>query len=289
MLETLTSSDSWPPADDGSLGNAELETVLEAWHAATERLQQTHEVLRREVRRLTDELEVKNRELARKNRLADLGNMASHVAHEVRNTLVPLTLYLSLLRRQLEGAGQAADTLDKIESGFTALEAIVNDLLQFTSNQSPSWQTVRLDSLVREVCDSLASQFVAQGIDVDCDISGSLSISADRGMLRRAILNLVLNALDTMPEGGELTITGMPGDWGVDLEIADSGPGLTGDVGQRLFEPFFTTKSGGTGLGLSIVERIASAHGGQICAGNCPQGGAAFTISIPFHRMEADV
>ncbi len=84
-------------------GDAELQAVLAAWHSATDRLQQTHEALRREVRRLTDELEIKNRELARKNRLADLGQMASHVAHEVRNSLVPLTLYLSLLRRHLAG------------------------------------------------------------------------------------------------------------------------------------------------------------------------------------------
>src|ERR1700741_1208845 len=80
---------------------ADLQTVLSAWHGATVRLEQTHEALRAEVRRLTDELEVKNRELARKNRLADLGQIASHVAHEVRNSLVPVTLYLSLLRRRL--------------------------------------------------------------------------------------------------------------------------------------------------------------------------------------------
>ena len=81
--------------------NTDLETILEAWQEATMRLQSTHESLRYEVSRLTDELEVKNRELARKNRLADLGQMASHVAHEVRNSLVPMTLYLSLLRRRL--------------------------------------------------------------------------------------------------------------------------------------------------------------------------------------------
>ncbi|MGM0485966.1 MAG: sensor histidine kinase [Planctomycetota bacterium] len=286
MLETFTNSESRLTAD-GSLGNAELETVLEAWHAATERLQQTHEVLRREVRRLTDELEIKNRELARKNRLADLGQMASHVAHEVRNSLVPLTLYLSLLRRQVGETGQASDTLHKMESGFTALEAIVNDLLQFTSNQVPAWQTVQLDALVREVCEALSSQFIAQGITTNVDISPSISVPADRDMLRRAVLNLVLNALDAMPAGGELVITGASGSAGVDLEVADSGPGLASDIAQRLFEPFFTTKSGGTGLGLAIVERIATAHGGRVCASNCPQGGAAFTICIPTERMEA--
>ena len=80
----------------------ELERVLEAWSVATDRLQSTHEALRTEVRRLTEELEIKNRELARKNRLADLGQMASHVAHEVRNGLAPMKLYLSLLKRRVD-------------------------------------------------------------------------------------------------------------------------------------------------------------------------------------------
>ena len=73
----------------------------------------------------------------------------------------------------------------------------------------------------------------------------------------------------------------------IELEIADSGPGIVDDAEPRLFEPFFTTKSGGTGLGLAIVERIAAAHGGDVHASNCPQGGAAFTIRLPAHRMEA--
>ena len=97
-------------------GNADLEAVLAAWHTATVRLEQTHEALRGEVRRLTDELEVKNRELARKKRLADLGQMASHIAHEVRNNLVPVTLYLSLLRRRVSDDPGSLDVLLKIEA-----------------------------------------------------------------------------------------------------------------------------------------------------------------------------
>ena len=100
---------------------ADLQTVLAAWNAATARLEQTHEALREEVQRLTDELEIKNRELARKNRLADLGQMAAHVAHEVRNNLVPVTLYLSLLRRRIAGDAESLEIVDKIESGFTAV------------------------------------------------------------------------------------------------------------------------------------------------------------------------
>src|SRR5262245_29669910 len=107
-----------PSADE-----LDLQTILAAWNEATDRLQHTHEALSAEVRRLSDELEVKNRELARKNRLADLGQMASHVAHEVRNSLVPMKLYLSLLRRRIESDRSSLDVLDKVTAGFTALEA----------------------------------------------------------------------------------------------------------------------------------------------------------------------
>lgn len=285
MLESLIATD--PPGSPRSTGDIELQAVLAAWHSATDRLQQTHETLRLEVRRLTDELEVKNRELARKNRLADLGQMAAHVAHEVRNSLVPLTLYLSLLRRQWEGPAAGAQILDKIEAGFAAMETIVNDLLQFTSQRDPRWQEFSLWPLVREVCESLSPQFVAQGIRCQVDISPQLLVRADCDMLRRATLNLILNAIDAMPGGGELTVTGVAGRWGFELEVADSGPGIGEGEGGRLFEPFFTTKHTGTGLGLAIVERIVSAHGGTVTVCNCPQGGAAFTIRLPSRIMEA--
>src|SRR5215218_8956895 len=103
--------------------DVDLEAVLNAWHTATLRLERTHETLFAEVARLNNELEIKNRELARKNRLADLGQMASHVAHEVRNSLVPMKLYLSLLRRRIDTDKGAIDLLNKVMAGFTGLEA----------------------------------------------------------------------------------------------------------------------------------------------------------------------
>jgi signal transduction histidine kinase len=261
--------------------NHELEAVLGAWHRATLRLEHTHEALREEVRRLTDELEVKNRELARKNRLADLGQVASHVAHEVRNNLVPVTLYLSLLRRRISRDEGSLEVLDKIAAGFTALDATVNDLLQFTSERDPQWQTFFPRKLIEDVCASLAPQMSAQGIETVVDVPQRLLMTADQEMLRRAVLNLVLNALDAMPDGGTLTITCVSTSRGVELEVADSGAGLSDDARARAFEPFFTTKRGGTGLGLAIVYRIAEVHGGDVTAANCPEGGAAFTLRIP--------
>jgi signal transduction histidine kinase len=274
---------------DPSLPDAEadLATLLAAWHGATERLQRTHETLRREVRRLTDELQQKNRELARNNRLADLGQMASHVAHEVRNNLVPVSLYLSLLGRRLSGDPGSLDVLAKVEAGMTALEATVNDLLHFTSDRDPRRQVCRIDLLVRQVIRSLAPQLAAQHIVTELDLPEGLTALVDENMLRRAVLNLTLNAVDAMPDGGELVVTAVQTPRGIDLEIADSGPGLTETVQQRLFEPFFSTKSGGTGLGLAIVQRIAEAHGGEVVAVNCPEGGAALTIHIPRQVVEA--
>jgi signal transduction histidine kinase len=273
---------------DISLGDeVDLEAVLAAWHTATLRLERTHETLCGEVARLTKELEIKNRELARKNRLADLGQMASHVAHEVRNNLVPVSLYMSLLRRRLSDDSGSVSILAKIEAGFTALDATVNDLLSFTAHRQPHWQTFLVCDLVNEVCESLEPQLEAQMIDVDIDIPPNTLLTADREMFRRAILNLVLNAIDAMRGGGELVITSYDGQRGFELEVADSGPGLTEEQKRKAFEPFYSTKQSGTGLGLAIVYHVAEAHGGTVTAMNCPEGGAAFTIKIPRRTMRA--
>jgi signal transduction histidine kinase len=270
-----------PPTDlDAS---ADLQTILTAWHTATLRLQQTHDALRDEVQQLTDELETKNRELARKNRLADLGQMASHVAHEVRNNLVPVTLYLSMLRRRVSSDAESLGMLEKVSAGFRAMDVMVNDLLHFTSDRDPQLANLRLDKLMADIEASLAPQFAAQRIRFELAVPPHHTIRADREMLRRAVLNLVLNALDVMPQGGTLTITSDGSSEVMELCIADSGPGLAEDVLPRIFEPFFTTKQSGTGLGLAIVSRIAEAHCGTVHAGNSPRGGAVFTLRFPFH------
>jgi signal transduction histidine kinase len=268
-------------------GNSDLETVLAAWHGATVRLERTHEALRNEVQRLTHELEIKNRELARQSRLADIGQMASHVAHEVRNSLVPVTLYLSLLKRRLADDEGSREIVKKMAAGFTTLEATVSDLLQFTADRDPNWQRFEVRSLVEEVLASLAPQLAAQSIETVLDVPERQTVTADRDMLRRAVLNLSLNALDAMPDGGRLFVTSFNGPGGLELEVADTGPGLSEQAQRRAFEPFFTTKSNGTGLGLAIVDRIAEVHGGDVAAANCPDGGAAFTIRIPPRRWEA--
>lgn len=258
-----------------------LEEVITAWQGATQRLEQTHASLRAEVGRLTNELAIKNRELARKNRLADLGQIASHVAHEVRNNLVPVSLYANHLRRRLAGDVDNLGVLERIESGLTALDAMVHDLLNFTAEREPQLTPVPLRPLIDDLFESLALQLAAQGIKASVNIRGSIVAQADREALRRALLNLVLNAVDAMPDGGTVTVTAVTCKNSIELEIADDGPGLTEEAKRRAFEPFFTTKSNGIGLGLAIVYRLVESHGGDVTARNCPEGGAAFTIRLP--------
>ncbi len=285
MSETLQiyrEPETTPPPLSADAG---LETILAAWNEATLRLQETHEVLQAEVSRLNDELAEKNRELARKNRLADIGHMAAHVAHEVRNSLVPVTLYMSLLKRRLTDDVESGEILTKVEAGFTALDTTVNDLLNFTTDRAPDYRVFSVRDLVDEVCEAMGPQLEAQSIRIELDVAPTTEILADREMLRRAMLNLMLNSIDVMSEGGELVITSFEGTQGFELEVADSGPGLSPEQLAHLFDPFYSTKATGTGLGLAIVQRIAESHGGRVTATNCPEGGAAFTIEIPRRAM----
>ena len=281
------------------LQDVNLEMVLRAWDDATSRLQSTHETLRAEVRRLTDELEAKNHELQRKKRLADLGEMASHVAHELRNGLVPLRLYLSLLGRRLGDRPDVADCFEKLAAGFGALEGTVNDLLQFGSSRSPHREWFSLEDVVQSIGADLAPQFRSQGIEwllastrgerttsPRADATEQMAwaskhpnhIFADRDMIRRAVLNLVLNAIDALPHGGRIEAAVVVNASHFEVTIHDTGAGIPEESIAAVFEPFFSTKRNGAGLGLAIVRRTMELHDGEALASNHVDGGAVFTI-----------
>jgi len=115
----------------------------------------------------------------------------------------------------------------------------------------------------------------------------STRIQADSRLIRHALVNLVLNALDAMPKMGQLQITSWTGPDGVELEIADSGDGIDTNSSNQLFDANYTTKGQGRGQGLTVAQQAIELHGGQIVACNCPQGGAAFTITFPIEAVRA--
>ena len=237
--------------------------------------------------RLADEPQPTSREQERKNRWAELGRIASRVAHEMRDNLTPVTLYLSLLRRRVSQDLGSVDILDKIAPAIATIDATLGDLMNLTSDRDPKLQWVNVRGVIDDVCESLAAQFSAHEVETVTDVPRHLGILVDGNMLRSAIVNLVLNALEAMPDGGRLVVTSYTGRGGLELEVADSGPGLSDEVRRRVFEPFFTTKSGGAGLGLAVVHRVVQQHGGDVVAMNCPEGGAAFTLRFPQRASQA--
>jgi signal transduction histidine kinase len=163
----------------------------------------------------------------------------------------------------------------------------LGDLMNLTSERDPKLQWVNVRGVIDEVYASLAPQLAAQEVETVTDVPRHLGILVDASLLRSAIVNLVLNALEAMPDGGRLVVTSYTGRGGLELEVADSGPGLSDDVRNHAFEPFFSTKNGGVGLGLAVVHRVAQMHGGSVVAMNCPEGGAAFTLRFPQRASQA--
>lgn len=264
----------------------ELAAAFTSWQGVTQRLEETHRRLRDEVARLTRELELKNRQLARKNRLADLGEVAAHVAHEIRNPLVAVQLYVSLLSRLLPADKDCGNLVRKIQAALTGLNVTLSDLLHFASDRQPNLEPLKLAQRAREVIETLEPQLAENGIEAKIDIEPELTIVADREMLHRALLNLAVNAIEAMPEGGSLLITAEQQSNAVRLTVSDTGSGIAPEAQAELFEPFFTTKPTGTGLGLAIVSRVVEAHQGEIYAENRSGGGAAITLRLPCLAQE---
>lgn len=155
-------------------------------------------------------------------------------------------------------------------------------------SQAKSIQPQRLDlaSLVIELATVYTHQFEAANIEVDLDVPHNLWVELDPILMREAFRKLIDNAIEAMPTGGQLTITSLVGRRGLEIEVADSGRGISDELKERLFEPFATTKHDHAGLGLSLVRDIVTSHEGTVTVDDCPDGGTAFTLSIPIQTAK---
>lgn len=270
----------------------DLVTIIQAYNDVTERLKRSHESLAREVCRLSDELREKNKELERRERLAALGEMAAGVAHEIRNPLGGIGLYASLLERDLADRPREQDLVRKMNAGLKNLESIVSDILAFACDTEAEREPVSLQRVLDSVLVQTAPQADALGVTVTVDPpSTSLSLNVDANQVERALINLVLNAIDAAASGSHLSgsfvrIGTQDREHAQDSEfcrivVEDNGPGIAPQLLNRVFDPFFTTKHSGTGLGLAIVHRIAESNGGSVSAGHGERGGARFVLSLP--------
>jgi signal transduction histidine kinase len=266
-----------------SVAEADLATIISSYNEVTERLRASHEQLTREVSLLRDQLEEKNRELARKERLAALGEMAAGVAHEIRNPLAGIQLFASLLERDLADRPKAQELAAKISNGVGTLDGIVSDILAFAGRREVPLEPLRLAAEVAETLELVAPRRSALQATVHVDLEEcNCVVQANPIQLQRALLNLLFNALDAAGEGGEVWLDCREDDSAgyVHLSVGDNGPGVPAELAQKIFDPFFTAKETGTGLGLAIVHRIAESHGGSVRLSRREGGGAVFTLSL---------
>ena len=283
MPETLDALAKIDPLDPQAV--EALTTVFEAYNQTTERLQRAHVQLQGEVARLRDELQHKNELLERKSRLAALGEMAAGMAHEIRNPLGGIQLYASLLDRHLEGQTESSGWVKRIRCGVRHLDQIVNDILSFTQNVSPSKTIVELNGLLADIEDYARPHLQTRQVTLcRLGVPVQFELQADVNLLQRALLNLILNAIEATAVNSTVFLKAERSDGkehSVSVSVRDEGPGVPADLMGKIFDPFFTTRDTGVGLGLAIVHRLIECQSGAIQVANASQGGAIFTILLP--------
>jgi signal transduction histidine kinase len=241
--------------------------------------------------RMMDELEaarerekVQRAQLAHTEKMAAVGTLAAGVAHEVNNPLAGVLACVENIRSDPEDEETRERYLDLIVDGLNRIERTVNTLLDFSRQREMSLEETSLNHNLKHVVELVGYQLRQAGIEVrfDLDESGAV-VMADHFQMEQLFLNLVLNAVQAMPRGGELVLRTRVGEEDVAAEVRDSGTGIPEQIRDRIFDPFFTTREvgEGTGLGLSVSDSIAAAHGGSIRVESTPGVGTTFRVELP--------
>jgi len=225
------------------------------------------------------------RQLANTERLATIGKLASKVAHELNNPMDGILRYINLAIRSVEQENleKPKDYLTQCRQGLMRMVQIVSELLEFSRGIPASFAYVKIEQIIEEAIKTMDSSTEASNVQITSDYTSDIP-QVRAGNLFQVFCNLIKNATDAMPEGGELNIsTRLTADNNAVVEFRDTGAGFAPENTEVIFEPFFTTKDKGkgTGLGLAICKDIIERHQGQITAENAPMGGSIFTVYLP--------
>jgi signal transduction histidine kinase len=247
--------------------------------------------------RMTRKLKEQQAELVRAEKDAAWREMARQIAHDIRNPLTPIRLSLDLLERARREGSEGSEeilerTMDLIRRQVQNLHEIAEDFYEFTGGHKLDPEDLALQGLIEEVLHLHDAWAVELGVDVHTEGPDAI-VRADRGKLRRVFVNLVSNALQAMPDGGELFVDTALENGRVRVSFRDTGHGLAEEARAHLFEPYFTTRSEGTGLGLAISKQVIEQMGGSIelvpaepegdtgGANGAPSGGTVATVRLP--------
>lgn len=238
-----------------------------------------------EIERVFKRLHQSEHEVLRSEQLAAVGQVAAGVAHELRN---PLTSVKMLVQTGLEGEpapGLAAEDLTIIEHEVRRMEACIQTFLDFARPPAAERRRTDLVAVIRRAVALVEGRARRQNVRIQIEApQHPVELLIDGEQIHQVLINLMLNALDAMPRGGDLRLKVLPIEGNpprIAVRIADSGPGVADAILARLFEPFVSGKETGLGLGLSISRRLIEAHGGSITGENASEGGAVFTFTLP--------
>jgi two-component system, NtrC family, sensor histidine kinase PilS len=225
------------------------------------------------------------------DRLAAMGRMAAGLAHEIRNPIGSIRGSVEVLRDSLAPQGDDRRLMDIVLRESDRLDAIIHDFLQFSRPPRLVRVPTDLSGMLDEILLMLSHHAAVQGPDAKVrilrpDRDQTSKATVDPGQMRQALWNLCLNAIEAMPDGGELRVrvrapAPSPAPAMVEITVEDTGVGISGSALPHVFEPFFTTKAKGTGLGLAIAHRIVEDHGGEIRVESEPGAGSRFVILVP--------
>ena len=242
--------------------------------------------------RMTVELLNQKERLVQTERVAAWRELARRLAHELKNPLFPLQLTVENLVRARELGQMEFDEIFRESSRtllveISNLKAIIGRFSEFSKMPQPQLQAVQVNEVLRDVAQLFQAQLQSPGkppiickLDLDVKLP---AIAADQQLLHRVVSNLVLNAMDAMPQGGTLTLRSKREDGKVIMEVVDTGSGLTPEECERIFTPYYTSRQHGTGLGLAIVQSVVSDHGGKIGVISQPGYGTTFVIELPLN------
>lgn len=223
------------------------------------------------------------RELQRHQRLSAMGEMAAGLAHQLRTPLATALLYASHLKKLDLPENERIRFADKVLARLRHLEHLIQDMLSFVKGEGGGQDVVRMSSVLVDLQQVMEPQMIERGLNfrIDDDCRGA-SVLGSRKALTGALLNLLENAMQACPEGGQVSLRGEIGDDGqVSITVADNGKGIDAATQERLFEPFYTTRTDGTGLGLAIVRGVAEAHRGSVQVKSAPGCGSEFILRLP--------
>jgi signal transduction histidine kinase len=225
---------------------------------------------------------------ARSERLAALGRLASGVAHEIRTPLTSLKLFLQSVQEDIAITPDQSEDYQIAMRQVARIETTINHFLNFARPQEPVLMDVDFVKLVHDALEVVQPRANQQEVEIDKRVEPALpQVQGDMRQLGDVLVNLLVNALEAMPDGGRLTIAVVPETADpaaaarVRIDVSDTGPGISEKDLPRLFEPFFTTKAAGSGLGLAIIHGIVERHGGSVHVDSRPDFGTTFSVRLP--------